>query len=64
MTIRYATKEAAEKAHRKVMELHAGLFRRLAQKEMDRRDIEDARRALKEAKRKGTKPLRDLMSKP
>jgi hypothetical protein len=29
--IRYATKEEAEKAHRKVMKVHAGLLRRLAQ---------------------------------
>ena len=33
----------------------------LAREEMDRIDLEDARAALKEAKEKGTIPLRDLM---
>jgi prevent-host-death family protein len=37
------------------------LLERLAREEMDRLDIEDARAALKEAKRKGTVPLRDLI---
>ncbi len=37
------------------------LLERLAQEEMDRIDIEDARAALKEAEEKGTIPLRDLM---
>lgn len=37
------------------------LLERLAREEMDRIDLEDARAALKEAKRKGTTPLRDLM---
>ncbi len=37
------------------------LLERLAQEEMDRIDLEDARAALKEAKEKGTIPLRDLM---
>ena len=37
------------------------LLERLAQEEMDRIDLEDARAALKEAKKKGTIPLRDLM---
>ena len=37
------------------------LLERLAQEEMDRIDLEDARAALKEAKEKGTMPLRDLM---
>ena len=39
------------------------LLERLAQEEMDRIDLEDARAALKEAKEKGTIPLRDLMRK-
>jgi hypothetical protein len=34
---------------------------RLAQEEMDRRDLLDARAALKESKKKGTVPLRNLM---
>ena len=37
------------------------LLDRLAQEEMDRIDLEDARAALKEAEEKGTIPLRDLM---
>lgn len=37
------------------------LLERLAQEEMDRIDLEDARAALKEAEEKGTVPLRDLM---
>lgn len=37
------------------------LLERLAREEMDRNDIRDARAALKEAKKKGTVPLRDLM---
>jgi prevent-host-death family protein len=37
------------------------LLERLAQEEIDRIDIEDARAALKEAEEKGTIPLRDLM---
>ena len=37
------------------------LLERLAQEELDRTDIEDARSALKEAEEKGTIPLRDLM---
>jgi prevent-host-death family protein len=37
------------------------LLERLAQEEMDRQDIADARAALKEAKEKGTISLRDLM---
>jgi prevent-host-death family protein len=37
------------------------LLERLAQEEIDRLDLEDARAALKEAKEKGTTPLRDLM---
>jgi prevent-host-death family protein len=37
------------------------LLERLAREEMDRIDLEDARAALKEAKEKGTIPLRDLM---
>jgi prevent-host-death family protein len=39
------------------------LLERLAQEEMDRQDLEDARAALKEAKEKGPVPLRDLMRK-
>ena len=37
------------------------LLERLAQEEMDRQDLKDARAALKEAKKKGTIRLRDLM---
>jgi len=37
------------------------LLERLAQEEMDRQDIADARAALKEAKEKGIISLRDLM---
>jgi prevent-host-death family protein len=37
------------------------LLERLGREEMDRIDLEDARAALKEAKGKGTIPLRDLM---
>ena len=37
------------------------LLERLSQEEMDRIDIEDARAALSEAKKKGTIPLRKLM---
>jgi prevent-host-death family protein len=37
------------------------LLERLAQDEMDRSDIEDARAALMEAEEKGTIPLRDLV---
>lgn len=37
------------------------LLERLAQQEMDRLDIEDARAALKEAEENGTISLRDLM---
>lgn len=37
------------------------LLERLAREEMDRMDLEDARAALKEAKEKGTIPLRDLV---
>jgi prevent-host-death family protein len=37
------------------------LLERLTQAEIDRIDIEDARAALKEAKEKGTIPLRELM---
>jgi prevent-host-death family protein len=39
------------------------LLERLAQEEMDREDLKDARAALKEAKKKGTIPLRGLMRK-
>jgi prevent-host-death family protein len=39
------------------------LLERLERKEMDRIDLADARAALKEAKKKGTIPLRDLMRK-
>jgi hypothetical protein len=39
------------------------LLERLAQEEMDRIDLEDARAALKETEEKGTIPLRDLMRK-
>ena len=39
------------------------LLERLAQKEMDRQDIEDARAALKEAEEKGTISLREAMRK-
>jgi prevent-host-death family protein len=42
-----------------IEDLH--LLERLAQKEMDRIDIEEARAALKEAEEKGTISLRDLM---
>ena len=42
-----------------IEDLH--LLERLAQEEMDRQDLEDARAALKEAEEKGTIPLRDLM---
>ena len=38
------------------------LLERLAQEEMDRQDLEDARAALKEAEGKGTISLRDLMA--
>jgi len=37
------------------------LLERLAREERDRIDLEDARVALKEAEKKGTIPLRDLM---
>lgn len=37
------------------------LLERLAREEMDRQDIRDAHAALKEARQKGTIPLRDLM---
>ena len=37
------------------------LLDRLAQEEMDRQDLEDARAALKEAEENGTISLRDLM---
>ena len=37
------------------------LLERLAQEEMDREDLKDARAALKEAKKKETIPHRDLM---
>jgi prevent-host-death family protein len=37
------------------------LLERLAQEEVDRIDMEDARAALKEADQKGTIPLRDLI---
>ena len=37
------------------------LLERLAQEEMDRIDLEDARAALKKAEEKGSIPLRDLM---
>jgi prevent-host-death family protein len=37
------------------------LLERLAQEEADRQDIADARAALKEAKEKGTVPLRELI---
>ena len=37
------------------------LLERLAQEEMDRQDLKDARATLKEAAKKGTIPLRDLM---
>jgi hypothetical protein len=37
------------------------LLERLTQEEMDRLDLKDARAALKEAKKKGTIPHRDLM---
>jgi len=37
------------------------LLERLAQEEIDRIDVEDARAALKEAEEKGTSPLRDLV---
>ena len=36
------------------------LLERLAQEEMDRQDLEDARAALKEAEEKGTIPLREV----
>jgi len=39
------------------------LLERLAQEEIDRADIADARAALKEAKKKGSIPLRDLIRK-
>lgn len=42
-----------------IADLH--LLERLAQEEMDRQDLEDARAALKEAEDKGTISLRDLM---
>jgi prevent-host-death family protein len=44
-----------------IEDLH--LLERLAQKEMDRQDIADARAALKEAAEKGTISLRELMQK-
>jgi prevent-host-death family protein len=37
------------------------LLERLAEAEMDRQDLEDARTALKEAEEKGTTPLRDFI---
>ena len=37
------------------------LLERLAQEEMDRQDIADARAALNEAEEKGTIPLHDLI---
>lgn len=37
------------------------LLERLAREEMDRIDLEEARAALKEAEKKGTVPLRDLV---
>ena len=37
------------------------LLERLAQEELDRLDLEDARAALKETKEKGSVPLRNLM---
>ena len=37
------------------------LLERLARQEMDRRDIQDARDALREAEEKGTTPLRDFI---
>ena len=37
------------------------LLERLSQEEIDRIDVDDARAALKEAEKKGTMPLRDLM---
>jgi prevent-host-death family protein len=37
------------------------LLERLTKKEMDRQDLADARAALKEAKEKGTIPLREVM---
>jgi prevent-host-death family protein len=37
------------------------LLERLAQEELDRMDVADARAALKEAKKKGSIPLRQLM---
>ena len=37
------------------------LLERLTQEEMDRLDLKDARAALKEAAKKGTIPLRDLI---
>ena len=37
------------------------LLERLSQEEIDRSDLEDARASLKEAEKKGTIPLRDLM---
>ena len=42
-----------------IEDLH--LLERLAQQEIDRIDLEDARQSLKEAVAKGTTPLRDLM---
>lgn len=42
-----------------IEDLH--LLERLAQEEMDRIDLEDARAALKEAEEKGSIPLRALM---
>lgn len=39
------------------------LLDRLAQAEMDRIDLEDAQEALKEAKKMGSIPLRDLIQK-
>jgi len=37
------------------------LLERLAEAEMNRQDLEDARTALKEAEEKGTTPLRDFI---
>jgi prevent-host-death family protein len=37
------------------------LLERLSKKEMDRQDLADARAALKEAKEKGTIPLREVL---
>jgi len=42
-----------------VEDLH--LLERLSQEEMDRADLAEARKALREARRKGTRPLRSFL---